>query len=92
VWAHEDGSVPHPDRLTSEFAKFCEGLDLSPVGLHGLRHSFAAVAIAAGVAPYSLSRALGHTQVAFTYDRYGHLFDNGLDEEMGKISRLLETA
>ena len=89
VWSFEDGSLPHPDRLTSEFGKFCAKIDITPCGLHGLRHTFAAAAIAAGVAPYALSRALGHSQVGFTYQVYGHLWDDGLVEELGKITQML---
>jgi integrase len=91
VWTFEDGSLPHPDRLTSDFAKFSQHIGITNTGIHGLRHSFAAAAIAAGVAPYSLSRALGHTQVGFTMSTYGHLWTDGLDEEMSKISRMLGT-
>lgn len=91
VWTFEDGSLPHPDRLTNEFTKFSQVLGINHVGIHGLRHSFAAAAIAAGVAPYSLSRALGHAQVGFTLTVYGHMWADGLDEEFSKISRMLGT-
>jgi integrase len=92
VWAFEDGSPPNPDRLTAEFAKFCTSLDITDVGLHGLRHTFATVAIAAGMAPYALSRSLGHSTVSFTLDKYGHLWDDGLIAEFKKIEDLLGTA
>lgn len=91
VWALEDGSLPHPDRLTSEFVKFSAAININSVGVHGLRHSFAAAAIAADVAPYSLSRALGHAQVGFTLTVYGHMWSDGLVDEFAKISRLLGT-
>lgn len=92
VWSREDGSLPHPDQLTLEFDRFCDKVGISNVGLHGLRHSFAAAAIAAGMAGYSLSRVMGHSQVTFTYTVYGHLFNDGLVGEMGKLSSLLGTA
>ncbi len=37
-------------------------------------HTHAAHLIAAGVDPLTISRRLGHASVAFTLDRYGHLF------------------
>lgn len=91
VWCREDGSKEHPDKLTSQFDEFCTRARITNVGLHGLRHSFAAVAIAAGMAGYSLSRVMGHSQVTFTYTVYGHLFNDGLVGEMGKLSAFLGT-
>jgi len=91
VWASEDGSVASPDLLTSEFKRFCSRAGITNVGLHGLRHSFAAAAISAGMAGYSLSRMMGHSQTTFTYTVYGHLFSDGLVGEMGKLSVLLGT-
>ena len=92
VWCLEDGSPPHPDRLTAEFSKFCGAIGIADVGLHGLRHTFATVAIAAGMAPYVLSRSLGHSTVSFTLDKYGHLWDDGLTAEFGKVGALLGTS
>ena len=92
IWAREDGSLPHPDQLTAEFDRFCREVGIANCGLHGLRHSFAATAIAAGVAGYSLSRMMGHSQVTFTYSVYGHLFNDGLQNEMAKMTELLGTS
>ncbi|MFQ5967331.1 MAG: tyrosine-type recombinase/integrase, partial [Acidimicrobiia bacterium] len=49
------------------------------VRFHDLRHSHAAMLIAAGVHPKVIQERLGHTSIKTTLDIYGHLYD-GLDE------------
>ena len=53
---------------------------LEPIGLHECRHTFASLMIAAGVNAKALSTFMGHASVAFTLDRYGHLFPGSEDE------------
>jgi integrase len=45
-----------------------------PMRPHDLRHTHAALLIAAGEDPYVISRRLGHASIRTTYDVYGHLF------------------
>ncbi len=47
---------------------------LRPLRTHDLKHTGVALMAAAGVDPSEISRRAGHSSVAFTYDRYGHLF------------------
>jgi len=46
---------------------------LPPLRLHDVKHTGVAFLAAAGVDPSEISRRAGHSSVAFTYDRYGHL-------------------
>jgi integrase len=48
---------------------------------HDLRHTAVALWIAAGANPKEVSVRAGRTSVAFTLDRYGHLFP-GHDAEL----------
>ncbi len=53
------------------------GLDgLTP---HGLRHTFAALAVKAGANPKVLQVAMGHSDIRLTLDTYGGLFGDDLD-------------
>lgn len=58
---------------------------------HDLRHTYASLMIAEGVYPKRLSAWMGHTTVALTMDRYGHLYDDdhqapaGLDALYGSV-------
>ncbi len=55
---------------------------VEPLSPHDLRHTAVSLWIAAGANPKEVARRAGHTSVAFTLDRYGHLFP-GYDEELG---------
>jgi integrase len=47
---------------------------------HGLRHTAASLAIAAGADVKVVQQMLGHKSATMTLDLYGHLFDDRLDE------------
>ncbi len=49
------------------------GNEPTPCTPYSMRHSYAALAIAAGVDIYTISRQMGHTNVSFTLQQYGHL-------------------
>ncbi len=51
-----------------------EAARLAPLRPHDLKHTGVALLAAAGVDPMEIARRAGHSSVAFTYDRYGHLF------------------
>ncbi len=42
---------------------------------HDLRHTCASLLIAQGTSPKAIQERLGHSSIAITFDRYGHLFD-----------------
>jgi integrase len=49
-------------------------------GMHALRHFFASWIIEQGFTAKKLQALLGHSSVAMTFDRYGHLFPNLEDD------------
>ncbi len=51
-----------------------ERAGLVGVRIHDLRHSAASMMIAGNAHPKAVQVALGHSSVAVTMDRYGHLF------------------
>ena len=46
---------------------------------HGLRHTAASLAIAAGADLKALQRMIGHASATLTLDTYGHLYDTQLE-------------
>lgn len=58
---------------------------------HDMRHTYAALAIAAGVDIFTLSRRMGHESITTTADKYGHLY-TGQDDDATAIERLLKRA
>jgi integrase len=75
VFADEDGRQLHPESVSRIFKRLAKRSGLPEIRFHDLRHSHVAHLIEAGVDPLTISRRLGHASVAFTLDRYGHLFD-----------------
>jgi integrase len=62
------------------------------VTLHDCRHSFASFAIAAGVNAKALSVYMGHSSVAITLDRYGHLMPGNEAEAASLLDAYLSTS
>jgi integrase len=56
--------------------------DLTP---HGLRHTAASLAIAAGANVKVVQQMLGHKTASMTLDLYGHLFPDQLDDVADRL-------
>jgi integrase len=59
---------------------------LEPIGLHEARHTCASLLIEAGANPKVLSTIMGHASIGITFDVYGHLMPNGIDEAAAKVN------
>jgi integrase len=57
---------------------------LKRIPLHGLRHTYATLALSKGVNPAIVSRRLGHSTVAFTLDVYSHVLPQ-VDAEAAEL-------
>jgi integrase len=66
--------------------------ELTPIGLHEARHTFASLMIAAGVNAKALSTYMGHASVSITFDRYGHLMPGNETEAAGLLDAYLARA
>jgi integrase len=62
-----------PGILRRRTRKLWADAGLNPLGFHEGRHTFASIAIAAGLNAKTLSTYLGHATITITLDRYGHL-------------------
>ncbi len=70
-----DGETPLATRGLQERADAAwASVGLERVTPHVCRHLYASVMAAAGVPPHVLSRYMGHSSIAVTFDRYQHLF------------------
>lgn len=56
---------------------------------HDLRHTFVAMWVHLGRNPKEVSKAAGHSSVAFTLDRYGHLYETDHDGLADELDQLL---
>lgn len=62
---------------------------LNPITPHECRHTFATLAIAAGVNIKALQVFMGHASITITLDRYGHLLPGSEHKAVTLIDRLL---
>ena len=84
VFPDETGRPLHPDRLRTAFERVVRRSDLPAIRLHDLRHSYATLALKAGVHPKVVSERLGHATIAITLDLYSHV-TTGLDADAANV-------
>ncbi len=82
----------HPSTVSKRFGELVRGLDVPRVSLHGLRHTWASLALQAGVNPKVVSERLGHATVAFTLDRYSHVMPGMQEDAAAKVAALINGA
>lgn len=73
VFCREDGSPVAPDMVSRRFMDLSRRAGLPRIVLHGLRHTSATHALAAGVDVTIVSKRLGHARSSFTADAYTRL-------------------
>ena len=56
--------------------------------IHDLRHTCAALLIAHGASPKAIQAHLGHSSIQVTFDRYGHLFPEDLEDLAARLETL----
>jgi integrase len=67
-----------------------EKAGLSGLEIHELRHTAASLMINHGGDPKLIQTQLGHSSISITYDIYGHLFPDRLDELAARLDRLID--
>jgi integrase len=72
VFAQLDGTPLHPHSFSAAFARHVEAVGLPRIPLHGLRHTWATLALMAGIHPKVVQERLGHSSIATTLDTYSH--------------------
>lgn len=88
VFCSENGTPILPSNLNRQFDALLKRAKLPDIRFHDLRHTYAALSIAANVELFTLSRRMGHSSIAVTADRYGHLYANHT-QDVEAIDRLL---
>lgn len=73
VFTYDDGRAMHPERFSREFTRRVERLGFPRIRLHDLRHTWATLALEAGVHPKVVSERLGHSNISITLDTYSHV-------------------
>ncbi len=73
VFCRSDGKPLHPDRFSKSFVEQVDRLGLPRLSVHGLRHTWATLALQAGVHPKVVQERLGHSTISITLDIYSHV-------------------
>ena len=90
VVTEPNGFVVHPDTLLRRWRALMKKAGVRPIPLHGARHSYATLALEAGVGLDIVSRQLGHASIAITADTHGHPDDKALEEAAERVARMIE--
>jgi integrase len=80
----------NPTTITTRAKRAWEAAGLTPIGLHECRHTCASTMMAAGVPIKAVSTYMGHSSIAITYDRYGHLLPGSANEATNLIDAYLQ--
>jgi integrase len=73
VFCKVDGDPLHPDHFSREFVRRVARWEFPKLSLHGLRHTWATLALSAGVHPKVVQERLGHSTISITLDTYSHV-------------------
>lgn len=89
VFPHPHGGAAKPNAYVDRARRDWKAAGLEPILLHECRHTFASMMIAAGVNPKALSTYLGHSSIAITLDRYGHLMPGSEADAAARLDAYL---
>jgi len=70
IFTREDGSHLHPDVLSKRFDAWVRRAGLPRITFHGLRHTWATMAMEKGIHTKVVSERLGHANISVTLDIY----------------------
>ncbi|PZS15537.1 MAG: hypothetical protein DLM57_12530 [Pseudonocardiales bacterium] len=68
-----DGRPYHPERVSRVFGDRSRKHGVPKIRLHDLRHTWATIALEAGVHPKIVQQQLGHANISITLDTYSHV-------------------
>jgi integrase len=89
VFAAPGGGPLNADAAVKRARRDWAKAGLDSILLHECRHSFASLMIAAGVNPKALSTYIGHSSIAITLDRYGHLMPGNEADAASRLDSYL---
>ena len=89
VFTKEDGEPYHPERVSKLFTQASKRAGLPRIRLHDLRHTYATLALGAGVHPKIVSERLGHANIGITLDCYSHCLPALSEEAACRVAALV---
>ena len=80
----------HPDSVVKLHEKILKDAGLEHINFHGLRHTFATMALQNGVDIKTVSNMLGHYDAGFTLRTYTHATRQKQDEAARTMGNFME--
>jgi len=90
VFVREDGSPWHPDRISKLFDQAAKAAPVPRIRLHDLRHTWATLALRAGVHPKVVQERLGHKKISITMDLYSHVLPDMQESAAELVAALVD--
>lgn len=82
LYKDDDSFIFKKVKINPKMKRVCAAAGLPPITFHGLRHTFATIALNKGRNIKAVSEALGHSSVKVTLDTYWNVFSTDLDMEL----------
>ena len=92
ICTKEDGEPYHPEVVSRYFRQAVKRSMLPMIRPHDLRHTYATLALRAGIHPKVVSERLGHATVAITLDIYSHAIPAMQEEAAQLVAELVFAA
>jgi integrase len=89
VFCEPDGSPLHPERVYQAFKRRVRRHELPYLSPHGLRHTWATIALAHGVHPRVVQERLGHAHISVTLQTYSHVQPTMHDDAAALVASLI---
>lgn len=90
VFCWPDGRLINPNLVSKWFRQHVVTLGLPPIRFHDLRHTWATLALAAGVPAKVVSLHLGHSGIAITLDTYTHRVQHLQQDAATAVASLID--
>jgi integrase len=78
----------HPERVSREFDRRVQRWGLPKLTLHGLRHTWATLALSSGVHPKVVQERLEHSTIGTTLGIYSHVTEGMQQQAAGTVAQL----
>jgi integrase len=89
VFAHADGRPLNPSTVSRTFDRLVKGAGIPKITLHGLRHTFATLALLDGIPAKVVAEVLGHSSTRVTEDLYQHVTPGMKANATARVAALL---
>jgi integrase len=89
VFAIDDGSPAHRERVARAFKRALKRAEVRPIRVHDLRHTFATLQLEHGVNVRKISEVLGHSNIGITLATYSHVSKQMDREAVDRTEKML---